>query len=127
MGSPLNGIISNCPLFSSFLMPIKGITEYPKPAIRACFKAATYDGFIDGISKACLTDSSCFYAARDDASIGSGIKNCECDTCAGALDDASLPDECGDKLKLDFGELFDGSTRSSSPRSAPKTSVVPKT
>ena len=24
-----------------------------------------------------------------------------------ALDDASLPDECGDKLKLDFGELFD--------------------
>ena len=43
-----------------------------------------------------------------------------------ALDDASLPDECGDKLKLDFGELFDGSTRSSSPRSAPKTSVVLK-
>ena len=71
---------------------------------RACFEAAKYGGYINGISKACLTDSSCFYAARDDASIDSGIKNCVCDTCAGALDDASLPDECGDKL--DFGELL---------------------
>jgi len=69
----------------------------------SCFEAAKY-GYINGINKACLTDSSCFYAARDGGSIDSGIKNCVCDTCAGAPDDASLPDECGDKL--DFGVLF---------------------
>ena len=71
----------------------------------SCFKAAAYGGYINGISKACLTDSSCFYAARDGKSVDSGIKNCVCDTCAGALGDASLSDECGEKL--DFGELFD--------------------
>ena len=34
------------------------------------------------VYQACLTDSSCFYAANDGASIYSGIKNCVCDTCA---------------------------------------------
>ena len=64
---------------------------------------------INGISKACLTPASCFGVAYSDAldttRISSGIRNCVCDTCAGALDDESLPDECGDKL--DFGELLD--------------------
>ena len=74
----------------------------------ACYLAAARFGYINGISKACLTPASCFgvaYSEELDPVISSGITNCVCDTCAGALDDESLPDECGDKL--DFGELLD--------------------
>ena len=76
----------------------------------ACYYAAKEFGSINGagISKACLTPASCYgvaYSLALDAVISSGITNCVCDTCAGALDDESLPDECGDKL--DFGELLD--------------------
>ena len=76
----------------------------------ACYRAAFDGGSINGagISKACLTPASCYgvaYSLALDAVISSGITNCVCDTCAGALDDESLPDECGDKL--DFGELLD--------------------
>ena len=75
----------------------------------ACYQAAKYFGSINGISKACLTSSSCYgvaYSRALDAVISSGITNCVCDTCAGALDDESLPDECGDKLDF-VGELLD--------------------
>ena len=83
----------------------------------ACYKAAYYGGSINGagISKACLTPSSCYGVAFSEAlesngitpgpEISSGITNCVCDTCAGALDDESLPDECGDKLEF-VGELL---------------------
>ena len=70
----------------------------------SCYKAGASapddeekGGFINGIDNACLTDSSCFYAAYNGAEITSGIKNCVCDSCAGVLDNASLPDECGEK------------------------------
>ena len=68
----------------------------------SCYKAAYgasegEGGFINGIDNACLTDSSCYYAAYNGAEIDSGIKNCVCDSCAGVLDAASLPDECGEK------------------------------
>ena len=83
----------------------------------ACYYAAYYGGSINGagISKACLTPSSCYGVAFSEAlesngitpgpEISSGITNCVCDTCAGALDDESLPDECGDKLEF-VGELL---------------------
>ena len=63
----------------------------------SCYKGASEGGFINGIDNACLTDSSCYYAAYNGAEITSGIKNCVCDSCAGVLDAASLPDECGEK------------------------------
>ena len=63
----------------------------------SCYKGASEGGFINGIDNACLTDSSCYYAAYNGAEIDSGIKNCVCDSCAGVLDAASLPDECGEK------------------------------
>ena len=40
IGSPFMFIIFNSPLFNSFLMPISGIIEEPKPAIIACFTAS---------------------------------------------------------------------------------------
>ena len=81
----------------------------------ACYRAAYNGGSINGagISKACLTPSSCYgvaylfsYALESEPEISSGITNCVCDTCAGVLDDASLPDECGDKLDF-VGDLLD--------------------
>ena len=77
----------------------------------ACYRATESGGSINGtgISKACLTPSSCFEVAYSDvleSVISSGITNCVCDTCAGALNDAILPDECGDKLDF-VGELLD--------------------
>ena len=83
----------------------------------ACYRATESGGSINGtgISKACLTPSSCYGVAFSEAlesngitpgpEISSGITNCVCDTCAGALDDESLPDECGDKLEF-VGELL---------------------
>lgn len=69
----------------------------------SCYKAA-YGGFINGIDNACLTDSSCYYAAYNGAEITSGIKNCVCDSCAGVLDDVSLPDECGEQASSSSGK-----------------------
>ena len=76
----------------------------------SCYKAASAPdneekgGFINGIDNACLTDSSCYYAAYNGAEIGSGIKNCVCDSCAGVLDDVSLPDECGEQASSGSGK-----------------------